>query len=304
MNPLAAVRATCSEVVRLSVHVTIVDSAIEEHASKFGDSVVGDFGKEVEWDAQGWHYCADVGAIGPLTVQFIFVMDALNFCFWPSPRFEYDTLAVSLKNVLEKDPSAFNADKLACITEETLASWFPEDNMIPAIPERVCRLREVGAVLASEFDGLAANMVAAADHSAVAMVKLVLQHFPGFRDCTTYRGSEVHLYKRAQILVGDVWAAYGRSTDPAHKYSFHDLQEITMFADYRVPQILRHMGVMRYSPELAERIDSLGEIPKDSEEEVEIRAATVIAVERLQKSLEKHGRSLLSLEVDWLLWQW
>jgi hypothetical protein len=116
MNPLAAVRATCSQVVQHSKHVTIVDSAIEEHASKFGDSVVG-FGSEVEWDAQGWHYCKDVGEVGPLTVQFIFVMDALNFCFWPSPRFEYDTLAVSLKEVLEKDPSAFNADKLACMTE-------------------------------------------------------------------------------------------------------------------------------------------------------------------------------------------
>jgi hypothetical protein len=147
-------------------------------------------------------------------------------------------------------------------------------------------------------------MVTAADHSAVNMVKLVLKHFPSFRDCTTYQGCEVHLYKRAQILVGDVWAAYGRSTDPDFKYSFHDLQEITMFADYRVPQILRHMGIMVYSAELGGKIDSLCEIAKDSEEEVEIRAATVIAVERLQKCLQKHGRSLLSLEVDWLLWQW
>jgi hypothetical protein len=114
----------------------------------------------------------------------------------------------------------------------------------------------------------------------------------------------VHFYKRAQILVGDLWAAYGRSEDPAHPYSFRDMAQLTMFADYRVPQILRHMGIMVYAPALAERVDSLGEVPFGSPEEVEIRAATVVAVERLQQCLRKEGRSLLVLEVDWLLWQW
>ena len=114
----------------------------------------------------------------------------------------------------------------------------------------------------------------------------------------------MHFYKRAQILVGDVWAAYGRSCDPSHPYYFHDMNELTMFADYRVPQILRHMGIMQYSEALAMRIDALEEIPFGSAEEIEIRAATVVAVEKLQKCLVAHGRHLLVLEVDWLLWQW
>jgi hypothetical protein len=64
----------------------------------------------VEWDECDWHY-NDNG--GPLTCQYIFVMDALNFCFWPTDNnFEYDTLAVSLKNVLETDNEAFRADRL------------------------------------------------------------------------------------------------------------------------------------------------------------------------------------------------
>ena len=36
--------------------------------------------------------------------------------------------------------------------------------------------------------------------------------------------------------------------------------------------------------------------------EVEIRAATVWAVELLRRELERRGRSLLAVEVDWLLW--
>ena len=63
------------------------------------------------------------------------------------------------------------------------------------------------------------------------------------------------------------------------------------------------MGVLRYSPSLTEAIDCKREIPFGSEEEVEIRACTVVAVERLQRALRARGATLLVIEVDWLLWQ-
>lgn len=34
---------------------------------------------KVKWDFEGIHYFDN----GPLTVQYLFVLDALNFCFWP-----------------------------------------------------------------------------------------------------------------------------------------------------------------------------------------------------------------------------
>lgn len=117
MNPLDSVRESCRRVVAQASNVQVIVSAIEEHASKIGDSIVGDFSKDVEWDAQGWHYSADVPSLGPLTVQYIFVMDSLNFCFWPTEGFEYDTLALSLKAVLDNDQTALEAQKLANITE-------------------------------------------------------------------------------------------------------------------------------------------------------------------------------------------
>ena len=44
-------------------------------------------------------------------------MDALNFCFWPTAGLEYDYLAVSLRKVLEADEKAFDAPRLAAMTE-------------------------------------------------------------------------------------------------------------------------------------------------------------------------------------------
>ena len=50
--------------------------------------------------------------------------------------------------------------------------------------------------------------------------------------------------KRAQILVADLWACFeGESYG-----EFHDIDSITMFADYRVPQILNTLGCLWYSP--------------------------------------------------------
>lgn len=129
----------------------------------------------------------------------------------------------------------------------------------------------------------------------------------GFRDTSIYNGRLIHFYKRAQILVADLWGAYKQPKDPYHPCCFHDIQELTMFADYRIPQILRQIGILEYSPELTLAIDSLEEIPFGSKQEVEIRACTVVAVEMLHHELlctssEWVGRPVL--ELDWLLWQW
>lgn len=63
------------------------------------------------------------------------------------------------------------------------------------------------------------------------------------------------------------------------------------------------MGVMQYDEPLAALVDSKAEIPFGSEMEIEIRAATVVAVEQLHHKLVQLGVNLLVIELDWLLWQ-
>lgn len=308
-NPLDQVRLTCLKVVSSEncKSVKINNDAIDSFAKSTAESVnlkgENSFRDGVEWDACGWHYNADAANYGPLTCQYVFVMDSLNFCFWPTDTLEYDTLALSLKKVLEDDNDAFSAIKLSVITDEILQSWF-KTHILPNISERSQRLRELGQGLLDDFDGLAENVVIAAKGSAVKFVTLILRYFQGFRDTIIYKGMLVHFYKRAQILVGDVWAAYGRPSKSIDSiYSFIDIDQLTMFADYRVPQILRQVGVLEYSTSLASLVDNKIEIAFGSDEETEIRACTVIAVELLQKALIKYGLNLLVLEVDWLLWQ-
>lgn len=303
LDPLQQIRDSCEKVFLASTHVSINEDKISLISTELHDSDIESLRNGVAWDVCGWHFDGDASVNGPLTCQYVFVMDALNFCFWPCPGLEYDTLASSLKKVIEADNEAFSAQNLISITESKLSSWFPENLQLPSLPDRILRLNELGQCLQDNFDGLASNMVKQANKSASKLVQLVIQHIPGFRDTSIYKGSLVHLYKRAQILVGDIWAAYGRQTSADGPYYFNDIHRLTMFADYRVPQILREMGVLEYSPALALKVDNCIEIAVGSEEEVEIRALTIVAVDKVHACLCSLGFKILVVELDWLLWQ-
>lgn len=59
-------------------------------------------------------------------------------------------------------------------------------------------------------------------------------------------------YKRAQILVADLIGAF---QDYNTEQTFTNAEQLTMFADYRVPQILRELNILRYSDRLSQLID-------------------------------------------------
>lgn len=77
-----------------------------------------------------------------------------------------------------------------------------------------------------------------------------------------------------------------------------------MFADYRVPQTLNYWGILKYSPRLTDILQKKEEIPHGNVFEMEIRAATVVAVERLGVYLQKrYDKRFKSIDLDWFLWQ-
>ncbi len=99
---------------------------------------------------------------------------------------------------------------------------------------------EVADILSDKFNGSVLEMVRSAGDSALRLVDVVTNSFPCFRDCADYEGYRVSFLKRAQIFVADLWSAFGVR-------KFHDIDQLTMFADYRVPQSLQYLGVLQYS---------------------------------------------------------
>lgn len=284
------VRASAAWVASHSSHVFVDCLGIEKVVESIKESI-----PKVEWDFEGIHYFDG----GPLTVQYLLVLDALNFCFWPDEELSYDHLALGLKRALEHDKSAFDADRLQKYTGAELREMLKWPRPLPLEDERVRLLHEVGRQLEKNFEGKASNLVESCGKSAVKLVELVACHFPGFRDHSLYKGHQVFLYKRAQIFVADLRGAF-----KDHSYGeFHDIGAITIFADYIVPAVLRHLGVLKYSSSLARIVESNSEIGSGTEEEVELRACSIHAVEKIKELIQLNsGKQVLSLELD--LWLW
>lgn len=98
----------------------------------------------------------------------------------------------------------------------------------------------------------------------------------------------VCFWKRAQILVAEIWAAFHPSSpSQPHPIFPHgaDIQQLTMFADYRVAQILHHLRIVDYPSRLVDLLKSHATLPFGSREELSIRAASVLAVERLREEM-------------------
>lgn len=64
-------------------------------------------------------------------------------------------------------------------------------------------------------------------------------------------------------------------------------------ADYIVPAVLKQIGVLKYSTNLTDKIEADKEIGPGSEEEVELRACSIHAVEKIRELIaEKSGKKV------------
>ena len=215
------------------------------------------------------------------TLRYLLVLDTINFSFWGGDAGGYWQLAERLRDAFALGSELSDPGALATITAGRLRQLI---GGFPMLEERAAALRELGK---HGFDGLVKD-------TAARTAATLAGELESYADAATYWGSRVPLLKRAQIVAADLHAAGA--------VRFPDLETLTCFPDYKLPQVLRHFGVFDYSAELARRVDSWEELRPGEPAEVEIRSATVVAVERLREALAERGRRLISVEVDWILW--
>ncbi len=289
-------------VVDHAAHVAIRDDCLARLCAKLasGDFTVPAWNKELHF-----HDPAD----GEASAMYVLLLDSLNFCFWGEPRWQveyrgqhldgYWALAASLRRAAEEGIPIFEARYLSQMTADGLRCILRGTHDIPLFAERLAHVTELGSGLLALYGGKASALVESAQQDAVSLVQRVVTHFPSFNDVAGYQGRCVRFFKRAQILVADLAGSFGGQGLGA----FRNLEELTAFADYKLPQILRSFGILAYSEPLARKVDERSEIAAGSDEEVEIRAHTVWAVELMRRHLAERGCVALPYQIDWWLWE-
>ncbi|HVE14905.1 MAG TPA: queuosine salvage family protein [Elusimicrobiota bacterium] len=263
-----------------------------------------------------WRFPVFIDEDSERTIDFFFLGNALNFKYWDSARPESVFAAeykgatytgafamwACLKRALDAGVPILDADYLARLSDEDVRKLFAGSAPMPMLPQRAAILREVGRVLKAKYHGSFHNLVKDARFRAFdgggGIVERLARDFPSFDDAAQFRGRKVLFYKRAQLAVGMLYSRL-RGTG---LFDVPDIDELTVFADYELPKGLRRLGILEYSPDLARKVDARAPIAAGSEDELAIRAATIQAGKLLADELNRRGKKVNALNVDFFLW--
>lgn len=240
--------------------------------------------------------------------NLVLLIDALNFCFWgPQPVHSvrgvehrgFNAMLAAISDTARRDARWFDPRFWCAATADEFRMGVSPSSELPMLHERQRIMRETGKLLLERFDGRFSEAVESVNRRAWDLAALLLVSFDSFRDVSEHRNRPVFFAKRAQITALDLsmtWVEHGYE-------ALAGLESLSAFADYRLPQALRHMGILEVSEDLAAAIEGSVELAAGGEEEVELRAATIVAVERMREELSRRGLETPAWQIDWYLWE-
>lgn len=316
-------RESSALISKSSKHVFINEQAIQN----LSNNLLGRMRADQEYiHFKGWKsHALNPSIADDAAIDWIFLVDTLNYSFWSVDSSRkyiikynntkytgYWSLCAAVNRALDENIPITSAEYCRDFTIEQARHVFRSDSTteIPLLDERVRMMKEVGKILVEKFDGKFSNCIKKAENNGQKLMKLVVDNFPCFRDEGEYKGQKVSFYKRAQILVADLWACFeGQGAG-----RFGDINSITMFADYRIPQALAYFGVLSYSEELMKLLKEEHMFQNGDEMEMEIRGGSIWAVEKLAKCInellaEEESKNMRNIQInavnlDHFLWDY
>jgi hypothetical protein len=242
-------------------------------------------------------------------LMFIVVFNAISFSYWGNPYWNVEykgklytrgswSLVASIFRAIDEGKDILNPKYLASISKEELSKILRGNVEIPLLEERVKILNEIGTTLVQKFDGQFSSLIHESKNDAIGLVNLILGTFPSFQDFALYKSKKVFFEKRAQALVEGIYSIFqGKGYG-----EFKNIDALTALADYIIPNLLRKLEILEYSPDLGKKIDNEELLPKGSPEEVEIRSCTIWVIELVRQELEARNVKVSALSINDYLW--
>ena len=223
-------------------------------------------------------------------------------CLWPPEGEEQWGIELDGERLVDA-PAVFGcftrseltrAADFAAFDEVDAERFFSGFGHLQLVPERGRRLREVAEAMLRRWDGEGRELLEEAGWDGPKAVRLLVEVVPGYRDRASSPVGLVAFDKLAHLCVAMMAA---RSSRPISR-----LEEFPVYPDYMLPRALRHLGVLRYAPGLAEAVDRRRLVPEHSLWELAIRWGTVHAAARLVEALNSRGNPVTAPQLDYHLW--
>ena len=238
-------------------------------------------------------------------IRMMFLIESMNFCFWKEPYFEKEffgkqykkstAMFFSMIDKIRKDANFLEMGHLLQVTKEELLDIFGGNKNLPFLEERYQNFMETVTILNQKKKLFYQELYSIT--SDEELLDYIVSNFPSFNDVSQYKGETIYFYKRATLLVRDLFEVSSK----IHS-NIGMIDRLLGCADYGIPRTFRHFGILEYSDVLSEMVDSRELIPHDSNYEIEIRANMLYALEFIREFLQKSGRKINSIELDNIIW--
>ena len=175
---------------------------------------------------------------------------------------------------------------------------------MPMADEKVEILNNVGDTLVTKYSGDWINFIDDGPKklydNGEGLVERLVRDFKRFDDHSIFENEKVYFLKLAQL------AFWGIQRELSKRY-FHieDMENMTAFADYIIPVALESFGIVKYSSELKEKINSGILIDRDSIEEIEIRSTSIYVTAKLTELINNYKNKeekIIIPQLDFKLW--
>ncbi len=240
--------------------------------------------------------------------NFIFLINSINFSYWsdlsePKWNFIYNgkkytgsfALFSAFKKAIENNYPLFDPNYLKNMSKEDLSLILEKYEKIPMFRQRLKVLKDIGNNLSNSGYKSFYQIYKDSNNSAINLIDKIINIFPSFNDSFIYKDNKYNFFKRVQLIPAMI---YGRNL--AETKIFDDIDKLTVFADYRVPQTLRKLGIVEYFDDLSNDIKYKTYLKEGSEKELEIRISTIQACNILKSFLNS---DINSLNIDYYMWK-
>ncbi len=242
-------------------------------------------------------------------IDFAIIFNSVNFCYWGTPKWTIKTkdgefdgafgMVNALRQAIDNGYPLLDSSYLKNICAKDLESILHGNVPIPLFSERLGMLQETGRVLGDRYNGHFVGWFGRVANDAVRLVDVLTKDIKHYHDGAIYKGKEIFFHKRAQLAITQINTVLTASGQP----TLANMDELTDFADYKVPQILRKKGLLVYDYVLSSKVDSGIPLENGSVEEIEIRANDIWAIESMVSLLKPRLPQVNAVKLHSYFWQ-
>lgn len=223
----------------------------------------------------------DISAI----INVMLIFESIDYSFWGTPKWTIETelgkkdgsdalLYVMITYVKENKNTDFSK-----VSFYEFKNMLNGNSEIPLLEERYKTLVKISNVVNSKMNGNFYEYIYDVKND-VELFDIIIDNFPSFKDEREYNGRNIYFYKLAQLLTSDILHIREKLENIGVDYS-----DFIGGADYKIPQTMRALEIIRYDDKLSSIIDNKEEIDCSSEYEVEIRASMIIVINYIKNKL-------------------